>query len=196
MAVVVESGVRRFTVEEYHRLAEIGLLRPDERVELIRGVIREMSPKGKRHSLSVFRINRLFSRRLAGRAGVFVQDALRKPVLESEPEPDVVIDANPDPGLDDLLPPSPLLIIEVADSSLDYDRNVKALLYAEAAIPEYWIVNLVEEVLEVHRESRGGAYQSKMVLNPTDRVSPLAWPEVDIQVSELLPGSVPLASDG
>lgn len=187
MAVVVDRG-RKFSVEEYHRLVEIGIIRPEERVELIRGVIHEMSPKGKRHSLSVFRINRLFSRRLAGRAGIYVQDALRKPVLESEPEPDVVIDANPDPGPNDLLPPSPLLVIEVADSSLHYDRDVKAPLYAEAGIPEYWIVNLVQEILEVYREPRDGAYQTKIVLKPSERISPVPWPDLDMQVSELLPG--------
>jgi len=88
MASTIE-GQRTFTVEEYHRMGEAGVFAPDERVGLIRGVVRRMSPKGKRHSLSVSKANRVFSAlALAGRASVFVQDALRIPGWKSEPEPD------------------------------------------------------------------------------------------------------------
>jgi Uma2 family endonuclease len=82
---------------------------------------------------------------------------------------------------------SPLLVIEVADSSLDYDRNVKASLYADMQVPEYWIINLVENVLEVHREPGVGQFRSKSIPRAGDKIVPLQWHDLEIEVSELIP---------
>lgn len=186
MAYVVE-GQRTFTVEEYHRMGEAGVFAPDERVELIRGVIREMSPKGRRHSIAVGLANEIFVRRLEGRASVQIQDALTIESIRSEPEPDVIVNSSPD--LRDVRSEKsrPLLVIEVSDSSLRFDRESKAQLYAEGAVPEYWIVNLVNDVLEVYRDPDKGVYQTRLDLKASDTVSPISFPDLEIAVSDLLP---------
>jgi hypothetical protein len=186
MAAIIE-GQRNFTVEEYHRMGEAGVFAADERVELIRGVVRRMSPKGKRHSASVSRATRLFVGRLAGRACVFVQDALRVVGWTSEPEPDLIVASNPDPLTYGTDQSQTLLVIEVADATLAFDREVKGPLYAEAGIPEYWIVNLVEDVLEVYRDPRDGLYQSRAVLSREERIAPRAFPDLEMPVNDLLP---------
>ena len=186
MAHVIE-GQRTFTVEEYHRMGEAGVFGPDERVELIRGVIREMSPKGRRHSIAVGLATQIFDRRLEGRASVQIQDALTIEGICSEPEPDVIVNSSPDPRDVRSEKSEPLLVIEVSDSSLRFDREDKARLYAKGEIPEYWIVNLVNDVLEIHRVPKDGTYQDRIVLTPTDTVSPLAFPDLEIVVSDLLP---------
>jgi Uma2 family endonuclease len=186
MAEVIE-GIRRFTIEEYHRMGEAGVFGPQERVELIRGVIREMSPKGKRHSDAVALANEIFVIRLAGRARVFVQDVLRKAGWHSEPEPDLIVASNPDPRAYGTERSDTLLVIEVADTSLQYDRETKAALYAEAGVPEYWILNLNENLLEIHRRPAGSGYRVTMVLKASERVAPLAFPDLEIQVGDLLP---------
>lgn len=185
--VIDGVGLRRFSVEEYHRMGEAGVFGPGERLELVRGVIRKMSPKGKRHVIAVSKIIRTFVPRLVGRAMVYVQDPLVKKGLQSEPEPDLWVTANPDPLAYGTESAPAALIIEVSDSSLEYDRTVKASLYAETEVPEYWIVNLIDDVLEVHRDPRGGAYASRTILKPDDRVAPLAWPDLEVSGRDLLP---------
>jgi len=180
-------GLRRFSVEEYHRMGEAGVFGPGERVELIRGVIRKMSPKGKRHVIAVSKIIRSFVPRLASRAMVYVQDPLARKGWPSEPEPDFWVTANPDPLAYGTESAPAALIIEVSDSSLEYDRTVKAPLYAEAEVPEYWIVNLIDDVLEVLRDPQAGAYRSRTILRAEDRVAPLTWPDLDVSVRDLLP---------
>jgi Uma2 family endonuclease len=188
MAEVIESvGLRRFTVEEYHLMAETGVFAPEERVELIRGVIRQMTPKGRRHAIAVAKAIQVFAVQLSGRATVFVQDPLLKNGFHSQPEPDVLITSNPDPESYGTEQSSPLLVIEVADSSLKYDRDTKAALYADAEIPEYWVVNLVDDVLELFIHPQAGAYQSRTTYQPGHRISPRAWPDVEIDVAELIP---------
>lgn len=157
------SGVRlhRFTVDEYHRMAGAGILTEDSRVELIRGRIIDMAPIGAPHLGMVNRLNRLLSALLAGRAIVSVQNPVR---LDdgSEPEPDIAVlrprdddYASATPRADDVL-----LVIEVADTSLADDRAIKAPLYGESGIAEFWIVNLVENVVEVHRRPEPSGYGS------------------------------------
>jgi Uma2 family endonuclease len=188
MVEVIESErLRRFTVEEYHLMAEAGVFAPDERVELIRGVIREMTPKGRRHAVAVAKAIQVFAVKLSGRATVFVQDPLMKEGLDSEPEPDVVLISNPDPESYGTEQSLPLLVIEIADSSLKYDRFTKAAIYAEAEIPEYWIVNLVDDVLEVFLQPLDGVYQSQTHLRAGQRIAPEAWPDVEIDVDQLIP---------
>jgi Uma2 family endonuclease len=184
--VKVVEGQRSFTIEEYHRMAEAGVFAPDERVELIRGVVRKMTPKGRRHIVVTGLAIQIFSRRLEGRASVQIQDGLTLEGVASEPEPDVVVYSSPDPRDVRTERSQPLLVIEVADTSLRFDRE-KASLYAEGDIADYWIVNLVDDVLEVFRDPEDGAYQTHFVLTPSDKVAPLAFPDLQLTVSELLP---------
>ena len=156
--VEVVEGQRSFTVEQYHRMGEAGVFGPEERVELIRGVIRETSPKGRRHSIAVGLATQIFDRRLEGRASVQVQDALTIEEIRSEPEPDVVVNSSPNPRDVRTEKSKPLLVIEVSDSSLRFDRDQKARIYAKAGIADYWIVNLIDDVLEVCRDPVDGSY--------------------------------------
>ena len=178
---------RRFTVEEYHRMAETGILEPRERVELIRGVIREMSPKRRAHVVSATKVFTVLMKALEGRASVYLEAPLGLENLDSEPEPDVVACSNPDLESYGTTETRRLLVIEVADSSLRYDLTEKAALYAAAQIPEYWVVNLVDRVLEVHRKAVNGFYEVLNRLTGDMRVSPEAWPEVDLDASSLFP---------
>src|SRR5215813_14096287 len=160
MAVEVAAARRRFTREEYHRMAEVGILKPTDRVELIRGEIVEMSPPGRRHVAFVDNLTQLLVLRLAGRAIVSVQN----PVVltdDSEPQPDFTVRRiRPVPykereaHADDVL-----LLIEVADTSLAYDRSTKLRLYAEAEIPEYWVVDCNAEAIETYRDPGPEGYR-------------------------------------
>jgi len=160
---------------------------PDERVELIRGVIRQMSPKGRRHVQAVTLANHLFTPLLAGRAIVQIQDPVRLPKLSSEPEPDVAVLSSSDPrdaGSRDL---EVLLVVEVAETSLRFDREDKARMYAEGGVSEYWVVNLVEDVLEVFRDPQNGVYRTHLVFKPEESLSPLAFADIEVSVSDLIP---------
>lgn len=146
-----------------------------------------MTPKGIRHVRAVSKLISSFPVWLAGRASFCVQDPVKETELHSEPEPDFSIYSDPDPYAYGSERSSPLLIIEVADSSLDYDRNLKASLYADMQVPEFWIINLVDNVLEVHRDPRVGQFQSRSVLKAGDTIVPLQWPDLEIEVGELIP---------
>jgi len=148
-----------FTVADYYRIAEAGIFNENPRVELIRGQIVDMAAIGTPHFGMVNRLNRVLSTILAGRGLLHVQNPVRLDD-SSEPEPDVTVLK---PRADDYAtvhprPDDVLLLIEVADSSLDYDREVKAPLYAESGIVEYWIVNLIDRVVEVFRHPENGHY--------------------------------------
>jgi Uma2 family endonuclease len=185
--VIEEVGQRRFTVEEYHRMADAGVFAPGERVELIRGIVRKMVPKGIRHVMAVSKLISSFPVWLAGRASFCAQDPVKKAELHSEPEPDFTIYSNPDPYAYGSDRSSLLQVIEVADSSLDYDRNVKTCLYADMRVPEYWLINLIDNVLEVYRDPSGGQFQSRQILEIGEKIVPLEWPDLEIEVSELIP---------
>ncbi len=176
----------RFTVEEYHRLGEAGILREDERVELIEGELVMNSPISSRHAACVDRLTALLVPRCQGRAIVRVQSPLRLGE-HSEPEPDLMLlrpredfyrEAHPGP--EDVY-----LVIEVSETSLAYDREVKLPLYAHFGLPEVWLVNLVEGRLEVYRMPRKGKYTQKAVYTQ-GRVAPQAFPDLDIDVTVLL----------
>jgi Uma2 family endonuclease len=178
---------RRFTVEEYHRIGEAGVLAPGERVELIRGVIREMSPKRRKHVVAATKLLAVFFKALEGRASVYPEAPLELADLDSEPEPDVVVCSNPDVESWGTPDAKPLLVVELADSSLRYDMTEKAALYADARIPEYWVVNLVDRMLEVHQKPQDGVYETRLRVPCGGQVSPEAWPEVVFDVSSFFP---------
>ncbi len=186
---------RRFTVAEYHRMGETGILGPDERIELVRGVIREMSPKNWAHVMVSKSIYDLLRDALRGRASVYNEAPLAADEIDSEPEPDVLVCSNPDEWAYRSRRTKPLLVIEVAISSLEYDLGEKASLYAEAGVPEYWVVNLIERVLVVFREPLEGRYQVRLSLEEKDRVTPEAWAELTFEVSAFFPPERPAPSE-
>jgi Uma2 family endonuclease len=184
------QGQHRFTATDYYRMAETGVLKPDARVELLDGRIVDMSPIGPPHGGSVNRLNRLFSRLSAGRWLVSVQNPVHLDEY-SEPQPDLMLLK---PAADDYTRRHPraedvLLLVEVADTSLDLDRGEKLSLYGRGGIPEVWILNVREGALEVYREPHVSGYGSKATLRVGASVSPLAFPEAVVHVTEILGGS-------
>ena len=179
---------RRFTVGEYYRMAEAGILRPDERVELIEGEIVTMAAIGSRHASTVMRLNRLLASELGDRTLVLVQAPVRLSDL-SEPEPDVALlrprsddYASAHPGPDDVL-----LIVEVAESTVAFDRGMKLRLYAAAGIPEYWIVDLADDRIEVYQQPGATGYRDVRRYRREDTLRAAAFPNVEMAVAAILP---------
>jgi Uma2 family endonuclease len=177
----------RFTVDEYYKLAEAGVLSEDSRVELIEGEIVMMTPIGRRHAACVDRLNRLLVHAVGESAIVRVQNPVRLGD-RSEPEPDLALlrprddfYAEREPG-----PADALLIVEVADSSLAYDRGVKLPLYARAGVAETWIVDLGERVIEVHRSPGPQGYAERRIFRVGEVVQ-LSTPEIAVAVDSVLP---------
>jgi Uma2 family endonuclease len=182
---------RRWTRTQYDRLVEIGVLGRDDRVELLDGLLVVREPQGSRHVTAVLRtrvaLERAFGPGFHARpqAPVALDDT-------SEPEPDVAIVRGRITDYRDAHPSSPVLVVEVADSTLAADRVRKGLLYARAGVTDYWILNLVDLVLEVyrgpHRSPTGRwAYRRVRVLRPSASISPLAAPNARVRVADLLP---------
>jgi Uma2 family endonuclease len=183
----VTIAQRPFTVDEYYRLSDAGILTEDDRVELIEGKIVEMSPIGSLHAACVKRLNTLMSRGVGTGAIVSVQDPIRLDDY-SEPQPDVVLVrprddfyAEQHPGAEDVL-----LLVEVADSSEEYDRRVKVPLYASAGVPEVWVVNLNRNVIEVYSNPVGGDYVEQREARPGERIEVSHVPGVVLDVSAIL----------
>src|SRR5580658_1365556 len=155
----------RFSVKDYYRMAETGVLRPDARVELLDGEIIDMSPIGPFHGGVVARLTQLFILLSKGRWLLWPQNALRLND-HSEPQPDVILLK---PSTDDYTNNNPqpedvFLLVEVSDSSLAIDVEKKLPLYGRAGVAEVWIVNLEEEVVEIYREPHFNGYASKTIL--------------------------------
>lgn len=163
-------------------MVELGIFE-NERVELVYGVVVEMSPKGARHDAVIQRLTKLLVLALGNRAGVRVQSAFAASD-GSEPEPDVAL--VPVGNYDAGHPTEAHLIIEVAESSLKYDREVKSKLYAECGVSEYWIANLVDDIVEVHTDIVRGVYASVTPKRRGDTLAPQAFADVVLDVSELL----------
>jgi Uma2 family endonuclease len=162
-------------------MVEAGLFQ-HERIELIQGALIQMSPQNLPHSYAIEMLTQLLVPRLISRASVRVQ----LPFVigdHSEPEPDVAL-VDPVPRRD-AQPEQAFLIIEVANDSLRFDRKRKAALYAGAGIPEYWIVNLVDHVVERRTDPVGGAYATLTVFRPGETIAPLAFSDVGLRVVEL-----------
>ena len=192
-------ATRRFTVDDYYKMAEVGILGEDDRVELIEGEIVEMTPIGPLHAGEVNELFGLFFVRFANHANVRSQSPVRLS-HKSEPEPDIAL-ARPEqvrgrsyrvehPTAEDVL-----LIVEVADSSLDYDLGRKARLYARHGIPELWVLDQRNDRLVLHREPTPRGYAAVRTLERGESVAPLAFSETAFTVDELLGAPVP-PSDG
>lgn len=163
---------RLLTVKEYHQMAEAGIFDPDEKLELINGEIVYMSPVGSKHAHCVDVLNMHLITQIAGKAVVRVQNPLA--LFEgSEPEPDLAVVKGPANKYRDKHPSGmdTLLVIEVADSSLQKDREVKLPIYAEAGIPVYWIINLEEKQVEVYHSPAGKVYRHRDLMMIDDILS-------------------------
>ena len=183
--VAALTDARRWTREEYERLVDQGFFDPEEKIELVDGVIREMSPQSGRHATGVLLIHSALSPLFA--EGFHIRSQMPLALgFDSEPEPDLAVVLGTPLDNPNVHPSTAVLVVEVADSSLQRDRE-KASLYARAGIPEYWLENLVDECLEVYREPKDGAYTSQRVVRARDSVSPMARPEAEIPVAALLP---------
>ena len=184
---------KQFTIDEYNRLAELGFFHEDDRVELIKGEIIPMAAKGTLHSTFSRRLIRELSKLITNQATLQSQDPIIIPP-NSEPEPDIAILKNKD---DDYLNSHPaaqdlLLLIEIADSSLKYDQEVKLPLYAEAGITDYWIFNLIENCLETYNQPfqdlQGKfGYRRKVIFLPNETVNLPCFSELALDLSNIFP---------
>ena len=189
---IAEPHIVRWTRADYYQMADAGLF-DGRRVEMIRGDIVEMSPQQSRHAVSVSLAEDVM-RTLFG-PGSYVRCQLPLALSEdSEPEPDVAVVTGDPRDYSDAHPSTAMLVVEVADASLAYDRTQKASLYAAASIPEYWIVNLVDQQVEVHRNPEPAPeadglfhYAEVRTARPAESLSPIAAPEGSLPVADLLP---------
>lgn len=183
---MIAPARHRFSVTEYYRMAETGVLPPDARVELLGGEILDMSPIGPMHGSVTKRLIHFFSHAARDRWVLAVQDPVHLDE-HSEPQPDLAL-LRPErdfyqkrhPRAEDVF-----LLIEVADASLATDRDVKLPAYGRAGIAEVWLANLNELVLEVYRDPHFTGYASKIIHRAGDAARPLAFPDVAVAVSGL-----------
>ena len=179
---------RLFTVDEYYAMADAGILTEGERVELIDGEIIVMSPIGNEHAATVnVAAHFLIPVSIGRAANVRVQSHVRLDE-RTQPEPDVLLLKWRDdfyrhraPAADDVL-----LLIEVSDTSLSYDRNIKLALYARFLIPEVWLANIPARVIEAYTEPVDGEYTITRVYRPGETVSPTAFPDITLPVSQII----------
>jgi Uma2 family endonuclease len=181
------STVKHWTVEEYHRMAELGLFRSDERTELIAGQIILMSPKGAPHVTSLHLLGQILEGKLDGLALIRRQDPIWIDNF-SEPEPDLVVvrgeivdyaDRHPQPQ--DIY-----LIVEVADSTLKYDCETKDKIYAKAGIPEYWVLDIKGRQLHIFRDPSISGYVSHTILRESANATPIAFSAILIPIQAIL----------
>lgn len=178
---------RTFTVEEYHQMAQTGILCEDDWVELLEGEIVEMTPIGPRHAARVNRLSQLFFGQVEGRAIVSVQNPIRLSEY-SEPQPDLAL-LRPHPDFYAQAHPAPedvLLVVEVAETSADVDREKKVPLYGQAGIGEAWLVDLAGECVEVYLKSSPYGYREVRRFWRGDHFSPQAFPHLDLAVDDVL----------
>lgn len=178
---------RKFTVKQYHKMVDAGILNEDDRVELIRGEIIQMTPIGRRHAACVARLTELFLVRLAGLITVWAQNPIELDD-NSEPQPDVTLlrrradfyEAGK-PQFQDII-----LLVEVADTTVETDRDVKIPLYAENGIAEVWLVDINEQCVEVYREPSPTGYQNIQKFQRGQTLFIQAFPDINITVDEVL----------
>jgi Uma2 family endonuclease len=186
MRVDVEK--KRFTVDDYYRMGDAGILGPDDRVELINGEILTMSPIGSRHMVCVDRATAVFAPTLVAKKAIL---SIQNAVWISEitmPQPDVLLLKPQEDYYAGRFrkPADVLLLIEVSDTTLRRDRNVKLPLYAAAGVSEVWIEDLKHELLLVYRDPAGSAYSTCLTFKHGESVSPLALPDMLVSVDDLL----------
>lgn len=173
------------SVHDFHRMGEAGILAGDDRIELIDGGLIDMAPIGSTHAGMVIRLSQRLTRALAGRALVSSRNPVRLDE-RSEPQPDIAVLRNrrdfyqeSHPGPSDVL-----LVIEIADSSLDYDRGVKVPLYARHGVPEVWLVDLNARHVSIYRRPDGGAYREALRPGATETVAPVLLPDLSLSLAD------------
>lgn len=181
-------GLRKISAAEYQQMVEIGIFHEDERIELIEGRIVQMAPKNLKHAIATKRANRCFAKHLGDRVIIGVQD----PILLndfSEPEPDITLLAPPDERYleNHPTPKDIFLVLEIADSSLAYDRGEKGPLFAQDGIIQFCLLNLQSRELEDYREPSPNGYRSKRTFTEEQSFNLVAFPKVSIKVKDLLP---------
>lgn len=182
---------RVWTREEYDRLVGTGIFHPEERLELVNGTIVTMSPQGSLHATAVRLVEEALRKVFSSGFDVRVQMPLAL-APRSEPEPDVAVVVGTPRDYRSEHPQSASLVVEVSDTTLAYDRETKAPLYAQAGIPEYWIVNLLDRQVEVfqnpqHTNDHTISYHTQRIYTSTESFSPLLRPQAVISPIDLLP---------
>ncbi len=185
--MVAELIRHKFKRQDYYYLGEMGILKPSDRVELIKGEIIQMSPISSLHAAHVKRLNYLFAQRLGNQVLIGVQNPV---ILDdySEPQPDIALlrprvdfYAAGHPQVEDVL-----LLVEVSNTTLEIDRSIKIPLYATSGIPEVWLVNTRDQCLEVYRYPLANTYQEVQVFAPGAKITLLALPLVEFGVEEIM----------
>ncbi len=180
-------STKKYTLAEYHQMIEIGILKAQDKVELIRGEIIKMSPVGLKHASCVKKINQLFAQKLGNKVILGIQDPI-KLNDNSQPQPDVVLlkpksdfYATEHPKSEDIL-----LLIEVADTSIEYDRQIKIPLYAENNITEMWLININENIIQVYQNPQGKLYKNITNYQIDDKIDLTIFPDCEIKVKDIL----------
>lgn len=186
--MAIEITKRLFTVHDYHRMVDAGILSEDDRVELIRGEIIAMSPIGPRHSAAVLRATQALVKLVGDLAIVGVQGSIRLDEYD-EPQPDLYLLRPKDDfyASGHAGPADIFLIIEVADSSLEYDSTIKMNLYAETGVPEYWIANVRDDCLVAHSNPTKTGYGTVQQFQRGQTIAPQLLPECRMLVDVVLP---------
>jgi Uma2 family endonuclease len=178
--------VRRWTREEYDRMNAAGMFAAGERIELVDGEILRMTPQGSMHATAL----RLLEDALRKKLGPGFDIRGQLPLAlgpSSEPEPDLAVVPGSPRDYKDAHPGGALLVVEISEATLDYDRHRKGSLYARAGIEDYWIVNLIEHCVEVYRDPGQGGYRTRQVVRAGGRLAPPAAPLVFIAIDDILP---------
>ncbi len=184
-----ETALRLWTVSEYHRMAEVGILQPDDRVELVAGqILRKMSPQKTPHAAAITRCIRIFSQRFGD--AVLVRSQL--PVTlntYSEPEPDIaIVRRDPRDYLDAHPTPTDVyLIVEISDTTLERDRGIKATEYGRSGIAEYWVLDVKNRQLHVFRQPGDRGYEQQAIVPETESISPVKLGDDRVSVRDILP---------
>ncbi len=176
----------RFSVDEYYKMIEIGLLKDAEKAEIIEGELIQKMPIGEKHASVVNNLTRLFVKNVSEEVLVSVQNPLRLSDY-NEPEPDFVLaDLTKYDGKRHPRPAEVLLVVEVSDTTLKYDRDTKLALYAEAEIREVWIVNLPNDLIEIHQKPGNGIYQLAKIFKRGEVVESEVLPDLKLEVDKIL----------
>jgi hypothetical protein len=183
MSELMDRARHRISVDDYHRMAEAGVFGHQDRVELIEGEVFDMAPIGSQHAYVVNQLARLFTLAAGQDCLVSTQNPIRLGD-RSEPQPDLALLKPGDymarlPGPSDVL-----LVVEVASSSIDYDRGVKLELYARHGIAEVWLLDLTGNELLVFRDPEGGTYRSSATPRPGEPVGPVLLPGIEWSLAE------------
>jgi Uma2 family endonuclease len=185
---MISTQLRPLTSAEYYQMMETGIIQEGERVELISGQIFTMPAKGVRHTICTRRLFKQLLALMGDREDVQSQDPITLP-NNSEPEPDIVIAKLREDNYENShpVPADIILVIEVSDTTLKFDQEIKAPLYATSGINEYWIINLIDNRLEVYRQPEDGIYTSVQILMPSRSINLPGLPETPLNISDLFP---------